>query len=371
MSFDHRMAKTFDNIFEASTTNCLYLFAQRTLSLSEDVPPTPPPLNALGLPCHAIQAMLAYFAPLLEKKAETSPSEKASVLEPKTAASAADEVADEPAPEAEMGAGVVAAGAVAAGAVAAGAVAAGAVAAGAVEADTAEVVDAEATDAGAEAAEEETKKASEELKAAATKAMADKARSSAGRAAATKAMAGSVASEERPAVKRVETTGDDAIAVLERVSSLSLKTVAIEAVAVHPLEPAIVLAAAAPAAAAAEEEEEEMVDPGKEKEEEKETFAEKIAPLAKKITTYILDHQDDSAQEERWRTTMKRDMSKNFRLQREAALEVAKKQRELIDSLSDKQRDEMQSMEQRFDDVHTKLDETIQLVRNLANPWPR
>ena len=366
------MAKTFDNIFEASTTNCLYLFAQRTLSLSEDVPPTPPPLNALGLPCHAIQAMLAYIARLLEKKAETSPSEKASVLEPKTAASAADEVADEPAPEAEMGAGVVAAGAVAAGAVAAGAVAAGAVAAGAVEADTAEVVDAEATDAGAEAAEEETKKASEELKAAATKAMADKARSSAGRAAATKAMAGSVASEERPAVKRVETTGDDAIAVLERVSSLSLKTVAIEAVAVHPLEPAIVLAAAAPAAAAEEEEEEEeMVDPGKEKEEEKETFAEKIAPLAKKITTYILDHQDDSAQEERWRTTMKRDMSKNFRLQREAALEAAKKQRELIDSLSDKQRDEMQSMEQRFDDVHTKLDETIQLVRNLANPWPR
>jgi len=44
------MAKTFDNISEASATNYLFLFSQRTLALQNE-PPTPPPLNALGLPC--------------------------------------------------------------------------------------------------------------------------------------------------------------------------------------------------------------------------------------------------------------------------------------------------------------------------------
>ena len=47
------MAKTFDNISEASATNYLFLFAQRTLALQNEAP-TPPPLNALGLPCKAI-----------------------------------------------------------------------------------------------------------------------------------------------------------------------------------------------------------------------------------------------------------------------------------------------------------------------------
>ena len=47
------MAKTFDNISEASATNYLFLFAQRTLALQNE-PPTPPPLNALGLPCQVI-----------------------------------------------------------------------------------------------------------------------------------------------------------------------------------------------------------------------------------------------------------------------------------------------------------------------------
>ena len=50
------MAKTFDSISEASATNYLLLFAQRTLALQNE-PPTPPPLNALGLPYHAIRAM--------------------------------------------------------------------------------------------------------------------------------------------------------------------------------------------------------------------------------------------------------------------------------------------------------------------------
>ena len=52
--------------------------------------------------------------------------------------------------------------------------------------------------------------------------------------------------------------------------------------------------------------------------EETRLFEETIAPLAKQITEYIRDHQDDVAQEERWRTSMKRDTAKNFRVQREA-----------------------------------------------------
>ena len=43
---------------------------------------------------------------------------------------------------------------------------------------------------------------------------------------------------------------------------------------------------------------------------------EKITPLAEKITEYILDHQNEAAQEDRWRTTMKREMVKSFREQR-------------------------------------------------------
>ena len=47
------MAKTFDNVSEAATTNYLFLFTQRTLTLRNE-PPTPPPLNALGLPCNGV-----------------------------------------------------------------------------------------------------------------------------------------------------------------------------------------------------------------------------------------------------------------------------------------------------------------------------
>ena len=71
-----------------------------------------------------------------------------------------------------------------------------------------------------------------------------------------------------------------------------------------------------------------------------------IAPLAKQITDYIIDHQDDAAQEDRWRTTMKREMVKNFREQRKAI---------------DKQSLEVQTL-------NTKMDETIQLVKDFAKP---
>jgi hypothetical protein len=61
-----RMAKTFDNISESSATNYLFLFAQRTLALQNE-PPTPPPLNALGLPCKAMSLLWACTCWLKEK----------------------------------------------------------------------------------------------------------------------------------------------------------------------------------------------------------------------------------------------------------------------------------------------------------------
>jgi len=63
-------------------------------------------------------------------------------------------------------------------------------------------------------------------------------------------------------------------------------------------------AAHAPAeGAAADEDEGKAKDQGKDE----------VKDLAEKIRDYILDHQDDVAKEERWRTTMKRDMAKSFR----------------------------------------------------------
>ena len=43
----HRMAKTFDNVLEASATNYLFLFTQRTLTLRNE-PPTDWPHDQVG-----------------------------------------------------------------------------------------------------------------------------------------------------------------------------------------------------------------------------------------------------------------------------------------------------------------------------------
>ena len=56
------MAKTFDNISEASATNYLFLFAQRTLA-HQNEPPTPPPLNVVGLPCQVMCLLWARLHP--------------------------------------------------------------------------------------------------------------------------------------------------------------------------------------------------------------------------------------------------------------------------------------------------------------------
>ena len=79
-------------------------------------------------------------------------------------------------------------------------------------------------------------------------------------------------------------------------------------------------------------------------EDSEETFTIKIAPLAKEITEYILDHQDDAAQEDRWRTTMKRAMGKSFREQHEEVQAVKA-------ALMHKVETEMQSMQLRFDEI--------------------
>ena len=120
--------------------------------------------------------------------------------------------------------------------------------------------------------------------------------------------------------------------------------------------------------------------------------AEKIQPLADKIKEYILDHLDDGAQE-----VVKRDMATSFREHREASEMSLREHREASEKSfrvqceeSGRQREELilqmvnaemqtvqagmqkvqeevlQSMQQRFDDVHLKLDETILLVRVLA-----
>ena len=275
------MAKTFDNISEASATNYLFLFAQKTLGLQNEAP-TPPPLNALGLPCEAMCLLWVWLHP------NKVHPEQAPELE---------EVAD-PEGRADVAAG--------GNMVAAETVAAETVAAAAEKAGTAE------------------------LKAAAAKAAADNAQVSAGSVSSKEATQGEgtlaiedISGEEATAVKAVAVDGQDAMAAEASPSS-------------PPPSPSSVEVTRG--------EETPLV---KEK-----TFAEKMAPLAEKITEYILDHQDDAAQEDRWRTTMKRAMSKSFRLQREES----GKQREAIDRLDN-----------RFDMQREAIDAVRQLVEDLAN----
>jgi len=260
----YRMAKTFDNISEASATNYLFLFAQRTLALQNE-PPTPPPLNVLGLPCHAMSL-------LWEKAVKKKPAEEAEqvglrrqahreVVEAAEAAEAAPEVSDVPeAPEAEA------------------------------------EVPAEAASAAA---------------------VAEQAAAETGQAAAE---------AETPLVPEVP----EAAEVVE------------------------------------------VVD--KEGEDKRATFTEKIEQLAKKITEYILDHQDDAAQEDRWRTTMKREMVKSFRVQREASETSFRAQREENGKQREEQREAIDRLDSRFDmqreaiDRQGKaIDEMHKMVKDLAN----
>ena len=89
------------------------------------------------------------------------------------------------------------------------------------------------------------------------------------------------------------------------------------------------------------------------------TFTDKTSPLAKQITEYILDHQDDAAQEERWRTTMKREMSKSFREQHEEMKKVKEEVQQTVkaeikevqQTVKAEIKTEMQSMQIKFDEI--------------------
>ena len=214
------MAATFENLSEAAATNYLFLFTQRTLAL-QDEPPTPPPLNALGLPYHAIRAMMELPGWLqkraLTKKAKAEEEVEAFHLRGHAQAAAAAET----------------------------------------EAATTTVT----------AAETET---------------------------VTAAETETVTAAETETV----TAADTETVTAEETRTETVTAVETETVTVAEIE--------------------ETAEQGQRTTAVARTFAEKIAPLAKQITDYILDHQDDAAQEDRWRTTMKRETMKCFREQREA-----------------------------------------------------
>ena len=111
-----------------------------------------------------------------------------------------------------------------------------------------------------------------------------------------------------------------------------------------------------------------------------EEVAKKIAPLAKKIREYILDHQDKSAQEDRWRTTMKRDMDKSFRKVEEEVQKVKEEVKETLqlvkniaehvnNSSSTMKRETMKCFREQREEVQKvkeEVKETLQLVKNIA-----
>ena len=195
------MAKTFDNISEASATNYLFLFAQRTLALQNE-PPTPPPLNVLGLPCKVTCLLWG----LMQSRGKAPPpdttgSERATTSSP------------------------------------------------------AETLEASA----------ETKEAPP--------------------------------SSPPPSPSSEEGTRGQEAPLIAKIA------------------------------------------------------AENIVPLAKQIRNYILDHQDDAAQEDRWRTTMQRKMSESFRVQHEKVQKVEM---------------EVQKVETEMQSMQLKLVEIVGLIKRLA-----
>ena len=395
------MAKTFDNISEAAATNYLFLFAQRTLALQSE-PPTPPPLNVLGLPCEAILALGKFLQFLwntlkgmaLGKSkraaAETVTEDteaklvtvKATAGKAACALAEASEVAEEAAkkkkaaekePAADMAMvdlevgekGATADEAAAEEDVAAELAAADTKLKDKVAEEAAETAVAEKEPADSEvgeiqiqaptyklAAEEKPAKeeVAAELAAADTKfedkVTEEKPDASSGASGST---AATTAAELRTKGFILGNTSllSPASQRISRLSrSLSMRQsaapVAAPAAAAatapdepflastrcHSLPPAatrrqsLQLAATrkrslprlgernVPLHDSSEEARQEEKQAAKEL---KGSFAEQITPLAEKITQYILDHQDDMAQEERWRTTMKRDTAKSFR----------------------------------------------------------
>ena len=261
------MAKTFDNISEASITNYLFLFAQRTLALQNE-PPTPPPLNALGLPY-----LLWEWAQKQKQKVKHAE------------AAATCDKGDSGCDEGEGGG---------------------------YEGSVAE----EKKRAAANAAEDAALKAGDVLKAAAEAEVAGK-------------------MQLLTAAETAEAPADDG--ALKRLEGAAA-------------------AAEGGAAASGQQQDTGKVEAASEKETtDKAHSPNHDAPLAKKITEYILDSQDDAAQEERWRTTMKRETMKRFREQREHANKIQAGVEAQSEAIAEAQRENMK----RFRALDEKMDQLI------------
>ena len=113
----------------------------------------------------------------------------------------------------------------------------------------------------------------------------------------------------------------------------------------------------------------EEVTPGEETPPiEEMTFVEKIKPLAGEITEFIQDHRDDAAQEERWRTTMKRDMGKRFtKLEKKMQSQGKEMQGREGNAHEGDMGKSLQAVHQRLEEVHSKVDKKLdRIVQDLA-----
>ena len=244
------MAKTFDNISEASATNYLFLLAQRTLAL-QDEPPTPPPLNALALPYKVIKVMLRLCRRPQEKREELE-SEEREEFTPSSSSS-------QPSP------------------------------AEPVDASTKAPAPAMVSTSGAGLPDQDSG-------------------SGGGGGDSSGGGDGDYGGGGSGGGSGGGGSGGGSAFIVQQ-QWLSVE------VAKSFKARADSVVATGPAAT------------------KRKRLQKKIAPLAEKITEYILDNQDCAAQEEHWRATMKRDTAMGFRVQREAL----KRQSEALDKLFDKQ----------------------------------
>ena len=81
------------------------------------------------------------------------------------------------------------------------------------------------------------------------------------------------------------------------------------------------------------------------------TEEERIGPLAKAVTKYVLDHQADVAQEERWRTSMQRKMEKHFQEMKANQAQMKANQDQMMEA-------NQGQMNQNFKDLRAELENT-------------
>ena len=258
----HRMAKTFDNISEASATNYLFLFSQRTLALQNE-PPTPPPLNALGLPYKGTYLLWAWV-----QKQKPNSDVEPEALDAMAAAATVKKVGAAYV-EGDGGGGGGGGGGSEGGGGGGGE--------GAGSGDEGNGGGSKSMGGGGEGKGSGGEGEGE------------------GEGGGSKGEGGGGEGKVGGGILRVRR---------RRSRQPNSHTVSTSTVEVGQRE-------------------------------DKDTFAQKIAPLAKKITENINDHQDDAAQEDRWRTTMKRESMKRFRELRVAidtqGEAIARQVREAID----------------------------------------